>query len=227
MHGKGVLSRRKRERFLVEFSRLQDVTGPARDYEVWMSELSDDDTLKAVLAGYYDSARREAVSALDSRRVKRLLARWHSTLADLPSGKTSVSSDERIADQHALVMKAAETASIDAPAPALHRLRKRAKELRYVIELFAREDAPEARNAMRKELKKIQDELGHVQDAAVQREWLIGHAAEVGPLDVRLKELDERDAAARAAYGERFAAFAAIDSGRNSSDMAHPEARSD
>jgi CHAD domain-containing protein len=64
---------------------------------------------------------------------------------------------------------------------------------------------------MRRQLKKVQDALGDVQDAAVQREWLIAHADEVGPIDVRLKEIDERDAVARADYRERFAQFAAIE----------------
>jgi CHAD domain-containing protein len=204
-HSAGVLSRTQRRRFQDEFSHLQDVTGPARDYEVWMLSLPDDDPLRLVLAGYYDSARRDAVVALDARHTKKLLARWHTVLAALPRGNTAVSSEERIDEQQQRVMQAAATAGVDAEATDLHRLRKRVKELRYLIELFGNP----SRRPLRKPLKKLQDALGDVQDVAVQRAWLTEHAGEVGPVDVRLKELDERDAAARAAYGERFAQFIA------------------
>jgi CHAD domain-containing protein len=208
-HSAGLLPRKKRKRFQGEFSRLQDVTSAARDYEVWMASLPDDDPLRLVLAGYYDSARREAVTALESRYLKRLLARWHAVLADLPSGNTRISSDATIESQRDRVMTAAATAGVDANAADLHGLRKRVKELRYLIEMFV---DPE-RRPLRKPLKKVQDALGDVQDVTVQRAWLVEHADEVGPLDVRLKELDERDAVARAAYAEHFAQFTAVAGG--------------
>jgi CHAD domain-containing protein len=201
----GVLSRKERKRFQAEFSRLQDVTGPARDYEVWIASLPEDDPLRLVLAGYYDVARREAVAALESPDTKMLMARWHTALAALPMGNTAVSSEATIGELHQRVMEAAAAAGVDAPAEDLHRLRKRVKELRYLIELFV--DPGE--RPVRKPLKKLQDALGDVQDAAVQRAWLTEHIDEVGPVDVRLKELDERDAVARAAYVELFAQFVA------------------
>jgi CHAD domain-containing protein len=80
------------------------------------------------------------------------------------------------------------------------------KELRYLIELFIEP----GNRPWRKPLKKLQDALGDVQDVAVQRAWLADHADEVGPIDVRLKELDERDAVARAAYGDLFEQFVAL-----------------
>jgi CHAD domain-containing protein len=202
----GLLPPKQRKRFQEAFSRLQDVTGPARDYEVWMASLPDDDPLRLVLAGYYDVARREAVTALESRHTKKLLARWHTALADLPDGNAAVSSEESIGKQHRLVMEVAATAGVDADATELHRLRKRVKELRYLIELFVEP----GNRPLRKPLKKLQDALGDVQDVAVQRAWLNEHADEVGPVDVRLKELDVRDAAARAAYGELFDQFTAV-----------------
>jgi CHAD domain-containing protein len=204
-HSSGLLSKKKRTRFLDEFSRLQRVTGPARDYEVWMAALPEDDPLRLVLAGYYDAARRDAVAALESRHVKRLFARWHTVLADLRSGKRKVSSEAIIERQRRRVLRAAATAGLDAPSSDLHRLRRRVKELRYVLEVFV---DPE-RKPVRKLLKKVQDSLGEVQDAAVQRAWLSEHADEVGPIDVRLKELDEREAVARAAYVDQFAQYLA------------------
>jgi CHAD domain-containing protein len=117
-----------------------------------------------------------------------------------------VSSERSIDAQKQRVLKAAEDAGVEAEAAALHHLRKRVKELRYLVELFMTDD----RRPLRKPLKKLQDALGDVQDVAVQRAWLLEHADEVGPVDVRLKELDERDAVARAAYGELYAEFLAV-----------------
>jgi CHAD domain-containing protein len=205
-HSAGLLSKKQRTRFQEEFSRLQDVTSAARDYEVWMASLPTDDPLKLVLAGCYDTARREASSELDARHTRKLLARWHTVLASLPRGNTSVSSDARIGAQQRRVLAAGMSPIIDADATELHGLRKRVKELRYLIELFM----TDARRPLRKPLKKLQDALGEVQDVAVQRAWLTEHADEVGPVDVRVKELDERDAAARMASAELYAQFVAL-----------------
>jgi CHAD domain-containing protein len=170
-----------------------------------MAALPDDDPLRLVLAGYHDAARRDTVEALESRHVKRLLARWHTVLADLRSEKKHVSSEVIIDQQRRRVLRAAATVGLDAPSADLHRLRRRIKELRYVLEMFV---GPE-RKPVRKVLKKVQEALGDVQDAAVQRAWLAEHADEVGPIDVRLNELDEREAVARAAFVEQFASFLA------------------
>ncbi len=117
-----------------------------------------------------------------------------------------MSSDRAVSAQCERVVEAASTATVNADAVDLHRMRKRVKELRYLTEVFAGDGArPE-----RKVLKKLQDALGEVQDVAVQREWLTAHSDEVGPIDVRLKELDERDATARIAYGELLAQFFAV-----------------
>jgi CHAD domain-containing protein len=134
------------------------------------------------------------------------MARWHTALAALPRSNDKISSEASIGLQKDRVMKVAATAGVDADAAELHRLRKRVKELRYLIELFI----DPGRKPLRKPLKKLQDALGDVQDVAVQRAWLTAHADEVGPIDVRLKELDERDAIARAAYGELFVQFVAL-----------------
>ncbi|MEY2459379.1 MAG: hypothetical protein QOG30_1209 [Acidimicrobiaceae bacterium] len=205
-YSKGLLSKKQRNRFQDEFSRLQDVTSAARDYEVWIAALPVDDPLRLVLAGYHDAARHDAATNLDARHTRQLLARWHTALAALPRGNTRVSSEASIGEQKQRVLEAAESAGVEADARDLHRLRKRVKELRYLIELFMNDD----RRPLRKPLKKLQDALGDVQDVAVQRAWLIEHADEVGPVDVRLKELDERDAVARAAYGELYAEFLAV-----------------
>lgn len=205
-HSHGLLSHKARQRFMREFSRLQDVTGPARDYEVWMAALPSDDPLRLVLAEHHDAARLEAVAVLAARRTRMLMVRWHRLLVELPTGTRAVSGDRSISAQRKRVVEAAASAAVNADAADLHRMRKRVKELRYLTEVFATADD----QSQRKVLKKLQDALGEVQDVAVQREWLTAHVDAVGPIDVRLEELDERDASARAAYGGLLAQFFAV-----------------
>lgn len=202
-HCADVLPAKEQARYQDEFTRLQAVTGPARDYQVWMSSLPADDPLRFVLAGHYDSARLELVRALSSRRTGLVLARWHMVLAKQTRGRNVISGAAVIEEQRHRVLKAASKAGPEGASADLHRVRKRVKELRYVTELFDTGDV----KAARRPLKRLQDTLGEVQDVAFQREWLHAHAGELGPIDVRLKELDERDAVARLAYVERFAEF--------------------
>jgi len=202
-HARPLLSRKQRTRAARELKWLQEVTGPACDLEVWMLSLPDDDPLKLVLAGHYDRARSTASNALGSKRFDKLLTRWHAVVEGMDAEASEVDGDRAIGYGHERVMIAAERASADADAADLHRLRKRAKELRYAVELFA----PESNRALRKSLKNLQDVLGEVQDVTVQREWITTHAGELGPIDVRLKELDIRDADARARFAEQFEEF--------------------
>jgi CHAD domain-containing protein len=65
------------------------------------------------------------------------------------------------------------------PPATLHDLRKRGKELRYVLELFAGAWEPAAYRELLKELKVLQDCLGEFQDAEVHRDKVRGYAAEL------------------------------------------------
>jgi CHAD domain-containing protein len=114
-------------------------------------------------------------------------------------------------------------AAIDAASPAtdLHELRKRGKELRYLLELFGRLWPPAVVKPMVRSLKELQDMLGVHQDREVQATYLRGLAGELatstgGPaallaLGVLVDRLDAEQHQAREAFAERFAAFAAAD----------------
>ncbi len=105
------------------------------------------------------------------------------------------------------------------PAEDYHELRKKGKELRYLLELFGAALYPrEVVTPMIKALKGLQDVLGRHQDREVQvamlrslsdelaiRDGGPGALMAMGALVARLEE-DER--AARAAFAERFAEFA-------------------
>jgi CHAD domain-containing protein len=109
----------------------------------------------------------------------------------------------------------------DSPPEALHELRKRGKELRYLLELFGGLFDPEVVKPMVKTLKQLQDVLGDFQDTAVQSELLRDMRDELaaepdGPaaliaLGAVLDALAATQADARAHFGERFAPFAAAE----------------
>ena len=112
-------------------------------------------------------------------------------------------------------------ADIDAGSPAehLHELRKRGKELRYLLELFGGLWPHAVVKPMVRSLKDLQDVLGIHQDREVQAAYLRGLAGELasstgGPaallaLGVLVDRLDAEQHDARDAFAERFAAFAA------------------
>jgi CHAD domain-containing protein len=114
-------------------------------------------------------------------------------------------------------------AAIDATSPAahLHELRKRGKELRYLLELFGGLWPRAVVKPMVRSLKELQDVLGIHQDREVQASYLRGLAGELasstgGPaallaLGVLVDRLDAEQHEARDAFAERFAAFAAAD----------------
>ena len=114
-------------------------------------------------------------------------------------------------------------AAIDATSPAtdLHELRKRGKELRYLLELFGGLWPRSVVKPMVRSLKGLQDVLGVHQDREVQASYLRGLAGELakttgGPaallaLGVLVDRLDAEQHEARQAFAERFAAFAAAD----------------
>ena len=107
----------------------------------------------------------------------------------------------------------------DSPAEALHDLRKRGKELRYLLELFGGLFEPKVVKPMVKALKELQDVLGRFQDGAVESDMLRdlrdelagepGGPAALIALGPALDALVAGQQDARDDFAGRFAAFAA------------------
>jgi len=107
----------------------------------------------------------------------------------------------------------------DSAPQSLHDLRKRCKELRYLLEFFAPLYDPVAYKKVIGDLKQLQDCLGEFQDSEVQREeirvladaMLAERAAPAATLlamgEIAAK-LAEAQAEARADFSRRFARFA-------------------
>ncbi len=107
----------------------------------------------------------------------------------------------------------------DSPATRLHDLRKDAKKLRYALECFGSLFDPDEIAMGVKELKGVQEVLGTFQDCEVQKASLAGLGAELIDehgasqattliaMGALVERLDEREAAARAAFADRFDRF--------------------
>jgi CHAD domain-containing protein len=234
-------------RFRAEFRWLQQATGDARDLDVHVLEfdamrvlvpeaMRDDlDPLLRVLRARRAKAHRGLVRTLRSQRTATLLSDWSAFLDgleamgldDRPDAARPIGelAGERIRKVYRRMVRMGEAIDEDSPAEEYHELRKKGKELRYLLELFG---APlytgEVVKPMIKTLKSLQDVLGRHQDREVQIALLRSLGPEVaqsaggepalmaiGALVARLGE-DER--AARGEFAGRFAEFASGDQRR-------------
>ena len=75
---------------------------------------------------------------------------------------------ERIVRVYRRMVKMGRAIDDDSPPEALHDLRKKGKELRYLLELFGSVYPPEVAKPLVRALKELQDTLGRFQDREVQ-----------------------------------------------------------
>jgi CHAD domain-containing protein len=107
----------------------------------------------------------------------------------------------------------------DSPHEALHDLRKKGKELRYLLEFFSSLYPPQVVKPMVATLKGLQDVLGRFQDREVQADLLRalgddiaameGGAAALMAMGVLVERLTEQQEQARAQFDASFELFAA------------------
>lgn len=185
---------------------------------------------------------RALARGLRSPRYRDLARRWRDTLTPVSekggrgrggpirSGEISAATlaAERTRRAFTKVAKRGGAITSDSPHESLHDLRKRCKELRYALEFFAPVHDPATYAAVVGDLKKLQDCLGDFQDSEVQ-------IAEIRSLATAMQAAGEApavtllamgevtaglvgtQAAARAGFERRFAAFAGIDGQRRMS----------
>jgi CHAD domain-containing protein len=189
-------------RFAPEFKWLGDLTTPTRDLDVYLTGFDqmaaglsaaspgDLEPFRAHLATRRLTERRHLVRGLRSARFTGLMADWRSALeaAARPSAGPepdvgSLAAD-RIARAHRRVVRLGSaltrTGAGDGPSGTdLHSLRKRCKELRYLLEFFGSLYDPPAYRRAVKSLKGLQDCLGEFQDGEVQREAIRGFATQM------------------------------------------------
>ena len=239
--------------YRAEFKWLGDLTTPVRDLDVHLlgyadlaasltaAAPADLEPLREFLARRRTREFRVLTRGLRSARFRSLAHDWDKALREArdeavaqaqgdtrPRGrrytKASTLAAERTARAYRVIARRGGAISPQSPPESLHDLRKRCKELRYLLEFFAPLYEPSAYRKVVGDLKRLQDCLGSFQDSQVQREE-IGDLAEqmlnertrpraatllaMGELAARLALSQQH---ARDDFGRRFAQFAAPDS---------------
>jgi CHAD domain-containing protein len=217
---------------------IQAVTGPTRDLDVQLLEW--DDLLSGVPAERHAALApvrkllvRHRAAAL--RALKRELRGveyrdgWASYRGFLEGGDGSTDegpdaarpvadvAGRRIRRVYSRMVDMGTAITDESPPGELHDLRKRGKELRYLLELFGGLWPGAVVRPMVRTLKNLQDVLGTHQDREVQADHLRELADELagqvgGPeallvLGTLVDRLEAEQHAARAQFGERFADF--------------------
>jgi CHAD domain-containing protein len=223
------------------FRELQAITGPVRDLDVQLLEFDDlaaglpaeEDVapLRRLLEARLQTERKTMVRALRSARTRGLLDNWRVFLGELVAADEADRPDaarpvqdvagERIDRVYRRMVKMGRAIDDDSPAEALHELRKKGKELRYLLEFFASLYPAAVVKPMVATLKALQDVLGRFQDREVQADLLRalgdevavqeGGAAALMAMGVLVQRLAGEQAQARAEFAASFAEFSAKD----------------
>ena len=222
-----------------ELKWAQALTGPVRDLDVELLEWEDLAALVppdragglGPLRGLLDDRRRRELAALRrglrSARFRAALEAWRALAAESqrpeeagPSAGVPVEAvaGARIRHVYRRMVRDGRAISAETPDEALHDLRKRGKELRYLLEFFGGLYPSKVVKPMVAALKDLQDMLGRFQDRTVQVEMLRSHGEELARMPggpqalislgslIDALEADQREA--RAEFEDRFAAFA-------------------
>jgi CHAD domain-containing protein len=239
---RGVLEPAARERARTDLRWIQEITGPTRDLDVllldWPSVIAslpastgaDLAPLHDLLARHRARAWRTMCDTLRGPQYAVAWSAWRELLArpqprdaaDAPPNAdrtvAAVAGERIVAVYRAMV--AGGLAIDDASPPvALHDLRKRGKELRYLLELFGSLWPSATVGPLVSTLKALQDVLGRFQDDEVQATFLRSLGPELartrgGPdalvaVGTLVHRLADDQAAARRAFAARFEPFAA------------------
>jgi CHAD domain-containing protein len=236
---RGVFAPDALERARASFKWLQQVSGPTRDLDVNVLDFDDFraslptartgdlEPLHDLLVRRRVKERRAMVRALRSARTTKILDDWRDALDGLASG-TAVGPDAgakverlaaaRITRVYRRMVADGSRIDDDTPAEALHDLRKKGKELRYLLEFFAPLFPQEVTKPMVSSLKALQDTLGRFQDREVQAELIASLGEDIRTardgaralmaMGLLVDRLEVQQAAAREEFAERFEAFA-------------------
>ena len=226
--------------YAAEFKWLGDLTTPTRDLDVHLlgfgsmtgqlvaASPADLEPFRAFLVKRRAREFRRLATALRGPRFRAITDDWRKMLLEIRDAAPRRRRREPTAVGLALrtterafgrVVAQGNAITQDSPPESLHDLRKRAKELRYLLEFFAPLHDPVAYRKVVGDLKSLQDCLGDFQDSQVQREeihaladaMLAERAAPAATLlamgEIAAK-LTLSQAEARADFARRFARFA-------------------
>jgi CHAD domain-containing protein len=238
---RGVHPPTERARLRAELRWAQGLTGPVRDLDVQLLEwdamtealppgrAAELAPLRELVSRRRAAALRRLRRGLRGDRFADALVAWRAlaasragpgAAAERPSAGLPIEAvaGDRIRSVYRRMVRDGSAIDDGSPPEALHDLRKRGKELRYLLELFGGLFPGSVVKPMVSALKSLQDVLGRFQDRAVQAELLRGLGDELaaqpgGPaalmsVGLVVEALHADQAAAREAFAERFEAFA-------------------
>jgi CHAD domain-containing protein len=181
--------------YRAEFRWLGDLTTPTRDLDVYLlgfghmtaGLIAAAPAELAPFHGYLVRSRaaqhRRLVAGLRSPRFAHLTSGWRAALQEIgPAPRRPTLAQLAAGRLGAAQRKALRTGQLinaSSPPESLHELRKRCKELRYLIEMFGSLHDPAQRWQAVRELKALQDCLGAFQDAEVQRTEIRAFASQL------------------------------------------------
>ncbi|MGC9219734.1 MAG: CHAD domain-containing protein [Solirubrobacteraceae bacterium] len=222
------------------FRWLQSVTGPVRDLDVYAAEFPQMggvipaqmrnglEQLLLSLNARRDAARLKMERELVSQRARTLRLEWEGVLERLVDADAAQRPDahrqigeltgERVRRVYRRMVKMGERIDADSSPETYHELRKRGKELRYLLELFAGQlFDPEVVRPLLRALKGLQDVLGRHQDREVQVAMLTDFAREISTrpdaagtllaIGALIGRLQADAASARLRFAESFTQF--------------------
>jgi CHAD domain-containing protein len=226
--------------YAAEFKWLGDLTTPTRDLDVHLlgfdamtarlvaASPADLEPFRAYLVRRRAREVRRLAAGLRSARFRAITDHWRKALVEVrdagrPARRRGVTADDlavaRTARTFRKVTAQGRAITADSPPESLHNLRKRCKELRYILEFFAPLHDPVIYKKVIGDLKQLQDCLGEFQDSQVQREEIhaladamlaerAAPAATLLAMGEIAANLSLSQAEARAEFAQRFARFA-------------------
>jgi CHAD domain-containing protein len=220
-----------------EFRWLGELTTPPRDLDVYVlrfpamsaslvgATAGDLAPFGEYLAAARASAHRRLVRGLRSPRFSRLVTGWRADLANVrpPRRKPAVGdlAARTIAAADRRALRTGQLITATSAPESLHDLRKRCKELRYLVEMFGSLHDPGQHWQAIRELRALQDCLGEFQDADVQQTEIRAFARQMltdrrVPAETLLAMgeiaagLARRQRRTRSEFDARFADFAGV-----------------
>ena len=181
--------------FRAEFRWLGDLTTPTRDLDVYLLGYARMTAglvaaSPADLCPFHDylvrsrtEQYRRLAAGLRSARFARLTTGWRAALEGVRPARKRPTVGQlaaaRIGAAQRKALRAGQLIGPASPSESLHDLRKRCKELRYLVEMFGSLHDPAQRSQAVRELKALQDCLGSFQDAEVQRTEIRAFASQL------------------------------------------------
>ncbi len=190
---KGVFRAPAVDKFRKGFKWLGDVTGPARDLDVYLLKIegyrqtlptsarADLNPLIEFLKRRRRAEQKVLARALQSSRYQKLIRDWNRFLEDPVPHRSSLKKAQRPIQEVASkriwrsfrrVVKKGLAITPESPAEALHQVRIDCKKLRYLLEFFRSLYDPSELKQLIRSLKELQDCLGDFNDLEVQQESL-------------------------------------------------------